>query len=169
MFCQNCGNEIKEGIKFCPNCGNPLNIVNTQTKEKTPQTARLSHNSSIGVYEFLETLEPNLDFIWARSGNDIKAQFFLGILSAFAINTFILAFNTENIYICQLSKVSGQDIVNIKKYAWSEIKCFTASGATSGKMLKFVTKYGELKFRTQKIFSMENQGDRIEKLLKMQK
>ncbi len=23
MFCEKCGNEISEGIKFCPNCGQP--------------------------------------------------------------------------------------------------------------------------------------------------
>ena len=39
MFCQNCGTEINEGIKFCPNCGNPLNITNAQTKAKTQENA----------------------------------------------------------------------------------------------------------------------------------
>lgn len=35
MFCQNCGTEIKEGIKFCPNCGNSLDVKMTSAKEKT--------------------------------------------------------------------------------------------------------------------------------------
>jgi uncharacterized membrane protein YvbJ len=25
-FCNKCGNEISEGMKFCPNCGNPVGM-----------------------------------------------------------------------------------------------------------------------------------------------
>lgn len=167
MFCQNCGTEINQEIKFCPNCGFTVNREPLKNNE-IPKTAELSNYSSGGVYEFLRTLEPNLDFIWVKSGNDVKAQL-LGVGAVFVVNTYILAFNNENIYVCQLAKTSGKKIVNIDKYAWSEIKSFTASGAMVGKTLKFAMDNRTLKFRTQKIFSMENQGNRIEKLLHMQK
>lgn len=170
MFCKNCGVQISEETKFCPSCGAAVNSEQTigQQNQETPKTAMLFHHGSGGVYEFLKTLEPNLDFIWARSGNDIKAQV-LGIGAVFVVNTYILAFNNENLYICQLSKTSGKKIVNIDKYAWREITSFTVSGSMVGKMLKFVINNKKLNFRTQKIFSMENQEDRIEKLLHMQK
>ena len=166
-FCSNCGKEVSEGAAFCDGCGNALNGTKAN-QTSIPKTALLSNAGSVGVYEFLETLEPNLDFIWARSGNDVKAQL-LGIGAAFIVDTYILAFNLQNLYICQLSKMSGKEIVNINKYAWSDIKSFTASRAAVGKTLKFTTKHGNLSFRTQKLFSMENQGDRIEKLLALQK
>ena len=170
MFCYNCGKEINEETKFCPNCGTAINSDQTtrSQNQRMPKTAQLSHYGSGGVYEFLATLEPNLDFIWVRSGNDVKAQL-LGVGAVFIVNTYILAFNTENIYICQLSKTSGKNIVNIDKYAWSEIESFTSKGAMVGKMLKFEMGNKTLNFKTQKVFGMENQGDRIEKLLQMQK
>lgn len=171
MFCQNCGTEINEETKFCPNCGTKTNSTQTteQKNQEIPKTAQLSHYGSSGVYEFLRTMEPNLDFIWAKSGNDGEAIALLGLFSVFIVNTYILAFNTENIYVCKLSKISGENIVNINKYAWSEIKSFTARGVIVGKKLTFITDNGKFNFRTQKIFSMENQGERIEKLLQMQK
>ena len=27
MFCQNCGTQLEEGVKFCPECGAPVEIV----------------------------------------------------------------------------------------------------------------------------------------------
>ena len=32
MFCQNCGNEINEGIKFCPNCGDAIETIKKYCK-----------------------------------------------------------------------------------------------------------------------------------------
>ncbi len=168
MFCTKCGNELGEDAKFCPNCGAAMNGAQIAGRQNqgTPRTAQLSHAGSGGVYEFLETLEPDLDFIWANSG---EAAYALGIAAAFVVTTYILAFNDKNIYFCQLSKTSYKNIVNINKYAWSEIKSFTSGGAMVGKTLKFVTNNGKLSFRTQKLFNMEKQGDRIEKLLALQK
>lgn len=170
MFCQNCGTEMNEGAKFCLNCGTATNGTQTTQShdQKIPATAVLSHYGSVGVYEFLETLEPNLDFIWVQSDNSVKA-YLVGIAAVAMIKTYILAFNTQSIYVCQLDNLSRQKIVNITKYAWSEIKSFTASGSLVGKTLKFDTKYGDRRFRTQKLFNAENQGNRIEKLLQMQK
>ena len=173
-FCSKCGNELMDEAVICPKCGcavDNITLISETTRQQNqemPKTAQLSHYGSGGVYEFLRTLEPNLDFIWAKSGNDVKAQL-LGVGAAFIVNTYILAFNTESIYVCQLSKTSGAKIVNIDKYTWSEVKSFTAKGAMVGKMLNFDINNKKLSFRTQKIFSMENQGDRIEKLLQMQK
>ena len=35
MFCQNCGNEINEGIKFCPNCGNAIETIKNTANKNT--------------------------------------------------------------------------------------------------------------------------------------
>ena len=29
MFCQNCGSENEDNVKFCSNCGNSINTYNT--------------------------------------------------------------------------------------------------------------------------------------------
>lgn len=171
MYCKNCGTEMNEGTKFCPNCSSTANgnPATSQQNQTMPTKARLSHYGSVGVYEFLETLEPDLDFIWAKSGNDTMAMGLLGIFSAFTVKTYILAFNNKNLYFCQLSNLSGQDILNITKYDWNEITSFTVTNATVGKKLRFDTKHGKRTFRTQKIFNMENQEARIQKLLQLQK
>lgn len=37
MFCQNCGKEIRDGVKFCPHCGNKVSngtsLANNENKE----------------------------------------------------------------------------------------------------------------------------------------
>ena len=29
MFCDNCGNELREGAQFCPKCGTPVNVIHS--------------------------------------------------------------------------------------------------------------------------------------------
>lgn len=49
MFCENCGKEIMDGVKFCPNCGAPVtnNIENKeeQTESKFVKTGKKINNA----------------------------------------------------------------------------------------------------------------------------
>ena len=33
MFCDNCGNELREGALFCPKCGTPVNVIHSVQDE----------------------------------------------------------------------------------------------------------------------------------------
>ena len=35
MFCQNCGTQLPEGVKFCPECGAPVEIIDPLRNEPT--------------------------------------------------------------------------------------------------------------------------------------
>jgi len=37
MFCQNCGTQLPEGVKFCPECGAPVEIVEPLRSEPIPE------------------------------------------------------------------------------------------------------------------------------------
>lgn len=37
MFCKNCGNELKEGVKFCSKCGTPVGVIQTSENQEVPQ------------------------------------------------------------------------------------------------------------------------------------
>ena len=167
MFCYNCGKELCEEANLCLHCGAVIHSDRAIERQNPliPQTDLLSLYNSAGVYEFLESLEPDLDFIWARSGNDATAH----PLPRATLSTYILAFNTKRIYICQLSETSEKSIDAIRKYAWNEITSFTSKGSMVRKLLRFELCDQTLSFKTQKLFSMENQSNRIEKLLQMQK
>ncbi len=39
MFCKNCGNQIKDGVRFCPQCGKETGISMTQEEIKEPKEA----------------------------------------------------------------------------------------------------------------------------------
>lgn len=41
MFCKNCGNELKEGVKFCSKCGTPVGVIQTSENQEVPQAAVL--------------------------------------------------------------------------------------------------------------------------------
>lgn len=37
MFCQNCGTQLPEGVKFCPECGTPVGNVEPLRNEPIPE------------------------------------------------------------------------------------------------------------------------------------
>ena len=39
MFCKNCGNELKEGVKFCSKCGTPVGVIQTSENQEVPKAA----------------------------------------------------------------------------------------------------------------------------------
>lgn len=39
MFCKNCGNELKEGVKFCSKCGTPIGVIQSSENQEVPQAA----------------------------------------------------------------------------------------------------------------------------------
>ncbi len=39
MFCKNCGNELKEGVKFCSKCGTPMDVIQTSENQEVQQAA----------------------------------------------------------------------------------------------------------------------------------
>lgn len=39
MFCKNCGNELKEGVKFCSKCGTPIGVIQTSENQEVSQAA----------------------------------------------------------------------------------------------------------------------------------
>ena len=41
MFCKNCGNELKEGVKFCSKCGTPIGVIQSSENQEVPQAAVL--------------------------------------------------------------------------------------------------------------------------------
>lgn len=52
MFCKNCGNEIKEGVKFCSKCGTPIGVIQTSENQEVPQAA-VSSSQTVGhTYTF---------------------------------------------------------------------------------------------------------------------
>lgn len=44
MFCENCGTQVKENMKFCPNCGNQITQGQNRKKEETAKK-----NKYIGI------------------------------------------------------------------------------------------------------------------------
>ena len=48
MFCNKCGNEIKEGELFCPKCGNKIEEEGTQNKN-TEQEHRKKTNKKLTI------------------------------------------------------------------------------------------------------------------------
>lgn len=37
MFCKNCGNELKEGVKFCSKCGTPIGVIQASENQEVTQ------------------------------------------------------------------------------------------------------------------------------------
>lgn len=57
MFCKNCGNEMKDGVKFCGKCGAEQTIQNdllskSETQEGTSESSRMN---SEGIQSDKET------------------------------------------------------------------------------------------------------------------
>lgn len=49
MFCKNCGNELKEGVKFCSKCGTPVGVIQTSENQEVPKvTVSPDKNAIIG-------------------------------------------------------------------------------------------------------------------------
>lgn len=46
MYCQNCGTEIKTGVKFCPKCGIPCQNVRVANQEKSYNTEKETFSRS---------------------------------------------------------------------------------------------------------------------------
>jgi uncharacterized membrane protein YvbJ len=47
MFCQNCGKEIKEEMKFCPSCGRKVVIINSEARNRV-QNANETNSGTVG-------------------------------------------------------------------------------------------------------------------------
>lgn len=50
MYCNQCGNEIKEGEGFCPKCGNPINQEQQVNNENQGNASNEHKDGIIGNY-----------------------------------------------------------------------------------------------------------------------
>lgn len=53
MFCENCGNELMDGVKFCPKCGTPVEPVEENSEQETLESA---HTQSVNEVDNREAL-----------------------------------------------------------------------------------------------------------------
>jgi len=68
-FCQNCGHELTEGVKFCPSCGQSVVVANaTQqqpetSNEQSANSTTVSQNRSDSKQTTADNNQPQLGFI----------------------------------------------------------------------------------------------------------
>ena len=51
MYCQNCGKEIQEGVKFCPGCGSPTGFALSAQEDSKPITGSPESVADVGSAE----------------------------------------------------------------------------------------------------------------------
>lgn len=62
MFCEKCGKELREGVKFCPGCGK---VIGENPNNKKPEIAPQQENGKLIVYGYTEwyAVKPKVDIL----------------------------------------------------------------------------------------------------------
>lgn len=75
MFCENCGNKLKEGYKFCTKCGhsNPSEVKDEPVLSDEKWWSRLAKVIYIGLYLPLPLV---LIAVWAENSQSCVSSFY---------------------------------------------------------------------------------------------
>lgn len=132
MFCSNCGNKLGQSDNFCGMCGKKIidNIqVNTSQIYNTSENVSKNSSTQKGkpimkqyklnafndqcIKQFLAMngLEYN-NYLFGTIMPKFSTYALIGMLANFGMLRCIISFDTENIYIFQLSRLSNKSIEN---------------------------------------------------------
>lgn len=94
MFCKNCGNEIKDGVKFCGKCGAKTVTVERSDSGDLPKSNNVTVENSNGISRD------------TYIGKAYVLDYYIGLnLPSFRISRRAVGFNDDNLLYCKgLSK-----------------------------------------------------------------
>lgn len=76
MFCKNCGNELKEGVKFCSKCGTPVGVIQTSENQEVPQaTVSPDKNAIIGKSYIFNNIKVSRYLLDYFLGGEVSFEF----------------------------------------------------------------------------------------------
>ena len=63
MFCANCGNELRDGVKFCTKCGNQIEIAKTEPDTQTHVNTGAKGKLIVHGYTQWFLVKPKIDVL----------------------------------------------------------------------------------------------------------
>ncbi|MCM1008778.1 MAG: zinc ribbon domain-containing protein [Ruminococcus flavefaciens] len=90
MFCKNCGNELKDGVKFCSKCGSKIEIDSKTDSETLPQLDNITagYSSTVSRDTYI--------------GKAYTFDYYIGVnLQCLRISRRAVGFNDDNLLYCK--------------------------------------------------------------------
>ena len=72
MYCDNCGQELREGAKFCPKCGTRF-LEKAENMVEAEKDDPKAESTYIDNYEYDDNLNQNADFKRKKNGKSLPA------------------------------------------------------------------------------------------------
>ena len=111
MFCQNCGSENEDNVKFCSNCGNSINTYNTYFGNITSENNEFKHSSAFGrIKTQIDSIkdqpdtslsDDNINQLSEIINDDENILYFTSGFSAFGNDSLLLILTSKRVIVAK--------------------------------------------------------------------
>lgn len=90
MFCENCGNELMEGVKFCPKCGTPVEPEEGEKENSEQKAPKAAYTKDAEKTKSQESLENEKGKNKKNSTGNILSAAIIGIICVVVLAVFVV-------------------------------------------------------------------------------